>query len=66
VEDYRDLGISGRGKNVTEGKMGLILDGIKSGKIPTGSWLAVEGGRSHRTDFPHRNHGIAEPQNWKA
>ena len=42
VEDYRDLGISGRGKNVTEGKMGLILDGIKSGKIPTGSWLAVD------------------------
>jgi DNA invertase Pin-like site-specific DNA recombinase len=42
VEDYRDLGISGRGKNVTEGKMGLILDGVESGKIPTGSWLAVD------------------------
>jgi DNA invertase Pin-like site-specific DNA recombinase len=42
VEDYRDLGISGRGKNITEGKMGLILDRIADGTMPKGSWLAVD------------------------
>ena len=47
VEDYRDLGISGRGKNVTEkGKMGLILDGIESGRYP--NWIMAGGGQLDR------------------
>lgn len=42
VEDYTDLGLSGRGKARTEGKLSLILDAINTGKIPVGSYLIVD------------------------
>ena len=42
VQDHTDLGISGRGKNRTEGKLGLILAGIETGKIPIRSYLIVD------------------------
>ena len=42
VQDYTDLGVSGRGKNRTEGKFGLIINAIHAGKIPVGSYLIVD------------------------
>jgi DNA invertase Pin-like site-specific DNA recombinase len=42
VENYSDLGISARGKSRTEGKLGLILDRIADGTIPTGSYLICD------------------------
>src|ERR1700676_3523975 len=42
VENYADLGVSARGKNRTEGKLGLILERIADGTIPTGSYLICD------------------------
>jgi len=42
VQDHTDLGMSGRGKNRTEGKLGLIIDAIQTGKMPVGSYLIVD------------------------
>jgi len=40
VENYADLGVSARGKSRCEGKLGLILERIADGTIPTGSYLS--------------------------
>jgi DNA invertase Pin-like site-specific DNA recombinase len=42
AENYADLDVSARGKSRTEGKLGLILEKIADGTIPTGSYLICD------------------------
>lgn len=43
VEDFADLGVSAfKGKNATEGALGVFMRLAESGKIPEGSFLLVE------------------------
>jgi len=42
-EPLQDLGVSAyKGANVSEGSLGRFLDAVRSGKVPTGSFLLVE------------------------
>lgn len=42
-EEFHDLGVSGyRGQNKHEGRLGDLIDEIKTGKIPLGSFLIIE------------------------
>ena len=51
--EFRDLGISGRGKNLKQGALGLILKMAESGELPAHTCLVVESMSRLTRDQPY-------------
>ena len=56
--EFRDLGISGRGKNVKKGALGLILKKAESGELPPHTCLVVESMSRLTRDEPYDGIGL--------
>ena len=56
--EFKDLGISGRGKNLKQGALGLILKMAESGELPAHTCLVVESMSRLTRDEPYDGIGL--------
>lgn len=56
--EFKDLGVSGRGKNLKQGALGLILKKAESGELPAHTCLVVESMSRLTRDEPYDGIGL--------